>query len=160
MSLYIILSLNSIIFIVLISLLIFFLKNKMNINKDKLNIERIEKFPSYLTLLQNYMDAAYNIIYKERIMVYSIEASKLSENELDTVAKDYISLTLKFIGPILTNEFVKLYGDIDTLYFVIGQKFYEKYEDDKIREGATDNVMNYDYDFSDEENENLNIKGV
>lgn len=141
--------LTTIFILLLIVYLILFLRDKINNTKNEINLQRIDKFPSYLSLLEHYTDLSYQIIYKERIMVYSIEASRLPENELNAVARDFISLTLKFLGPNLTNEFIKLYGDAETLYFVIGQKFYLWYEDDKIREGSTDDMMNYE--MTDEE---------
>lgn len=134
--------LSSSLFLILLSIYKFF-KNKEIYNEQKINIERIEKFPSYLSILEHYMNLSYQIVYKERIMVYSIEASRLSENELNSVAKDYITLTLKYMGPNLQNEFENLYGNSETLYFVIGQNFYTKYEDDKIRDNAQDNLMDY-----------------
>lgn len=128
----------------LILLIFYFMKNKLKQNEQKINIERLEKFPSYLSILEHYMNLSYQIIYKERVLVYSIEASRLSDNELNAAARDYISLTLKFLGPNLEEEFINFYGNYETLYFVIGQTFYSKYEDDKIREGASDDLMNSD----------------
>lgn len=128
-----------------------FLNNKTIYNEKELLINKIDKFPSYLSILDHYMDNAYQIIYKDRIMVYSMEASRVPENELNTIVKDYISLTLKFMGSKLEDEFADLYGSYDTLYFVIGQNFFMKYEDDKIREASTNNMMEFGPSYDEEE---------
>jgi hypothetical protein len=116
---------------------IFIIKQK---NK-KLFLEKINNFSSYISVLEYYMDKAYSIIYNQKIMIYSIEGSKLSDNELDSISRDFIKLTIKFIGPNISNELKEFYGDYETLYFIIGQTFYFKYEDDSIRNASVDDII-------------------
>lgn len=145
----------SAIFLVLIFLFFIsinnFLKNKTVLNEKRLFMEKVDKFSSYLAVLEHYMNLAYQIIYNERIMVYSMEATKLPTNELNAAAKDYINLTLKFLGPSLEKEFSEFYGSYETLYFVIGQNFFMKYEDDEIRKASTSNMMEFENDYSESE---------
>ncbi len=126
---------------VIIYILYLFLGKLINLKENQLILNKIDKHKSYLSVLEYYMAQSYSIVYKEKILVYSIEASRLPQNELNAVAKDYISLTIKFIGPKLEKEFVDFFGNYDTLYFNIGQYFYFKYEDDKIRESYTNEIM-------------------
>jgi hypothetical protein len=94
------------------------------------------------------MKKSYEIIHKEKIMIYSMEATTLDEGEYNSAAKDYLNLTLKIMGPALEQEFIEFFGTRDTLYFNIMEYFQTSYENDEIRKNATDNLM---------ENEDLGV---
>lgn len=123
-----------------------FLNGFLYQKQNQTYLNKIEKFSSYLTILEYYMDKSYNIIYGQKIMVYSIEGSRLSDNELNSISKDFVNLTLKFIGPKIQTEFVNFLGNYETLYFIIGQYFFEKYENDSIRDKAIDDLKNSEID--------------
>lgn len=135
-----------VIFLFSIFLYLFYnlLKRKISNEENKLFHKKINNFDSYLSVLEYYMNTSYDIIYKDRVMVYSLEATKIPDNELEPIVKDFISLTIKFLGPRLTNEFIHFYGNEETFYFIVGQTFYLKYENDKIRESSTSNLMDYE----------------
>lgn len=104
----------------------------------------IKSFSNYLTTIEYYLEKAYEIIHKDRILIYSLEATTVSDKEFTSISKDYISLVLKMMGPTLIEEFVFLYGNEETLFFNIIEFFNSKYEEDEIRKDSMDNLMSSD----------------
>jgi len=104
----------------------------------------IKNFESYVVTLEYHMKKAFDIIYKEKILIYSIEATRLSQAEFNAASRDFISLTLKFIGPSLAEEYEFLYGNKETLYFVIVEYFNSRYEQDEIYKTSTSDLMTQD----------------
>ena len=106
------------------------------------SIESIKNFDSYISVLIYHMSKAFNIIYKDRILIYSIEGTKHTERDIDLISRDYCSLVLKMLGKSLTEQFIILYGDKKTLLFNILEYFNSKYEDDSIRQSSIDSMVN------------------
>jgi len=100
----------------------------------------VKNFTTYHGILKYYMDKAFELIYKDRILVYSLEGTKLSEEEVNKTSRDFIQLVLKFIGPKVTSELVYFFGDIDTLLFNIVDYFNTRYEEDSIREESLNSL--------------------
>lgn len=133
-----------IIFILICIFIISFLLVVDHQEKNRM-FNKITNFNSYVAVLEFYMQKAYEIIYKDRILIFSLEATKISDKEFDTVTKDYVYLVLKIIGPKIKDEFIDLYGDEQTFIFNIVEYFNSKYEADSIREKAKEKI------FSEEE---------
>lgn len=130
----------SIIFIILFVILYITVKKnkgketvKQIVNSRMLNLEIIKNFESYMAVLEYHMVKAYDIIFKDQIMIYSIEATKLDDKHFEEVSKQFVTLVLKLLGPTLKSEFLYLYGDENTLLFNITEYFNRRYEDDEIR---------------------------
>lgn len=114
--------------------------------RPKQMFDRIRNFSYYDALLEKHMEKAYDILYKDRILIYSIEATKLNDDEFRKVAKDFLSLVLTMLGKELTKEFISIYGSEDTFYFNIVEYFNTKFDDDEIRRSAQDSLMNQEID--------------
>lgn len=129
----------SLLLFIILFVVIFFLwfdyQEKSSIHKKIIN------FNSYIAVLEYYMQKAYDIIYKDRILIFSLEATKINDKEFDIVTKDYVYLVLKLIGPSLKEEFINLYGDEQTFIFNIVEYFNSRYETDAIREKAKENIF-------------------
>lgn len=104
----------------------------------------INNFENYMILFNYHMDKAYEIIYKERIMVFSIEGMKLTENEFQVVARDFATLVLRMIGPNVKSSLISLYGNEETLLFNIFEYFSNKFENDEVYRSSVDNMMTKD----------------
>ena len=94
-----------------------------------------------MSVLQYNMEKAYETVYKDDILIYSIEATKISDKDFDFVTKKFVNLVFKLLGPKLIKEFIFLFGNYDTLAFNIADYFNRKYEEDEIRKGAMENLM-------------------
>ena len=116
----------------------FYLKKRM--------LQKIEKFESHVAVLEFHMQKAYDIIYKDRILIYSLEATRPNDNEFDVISKDFSYLVLKMIGPNLQNEFTELYGNEETFIFNMVEYFNTKFENDEIYKSSTFDMMNKDDD--------------
>jgi len=98
-------------------------------------------FADYNGVLTFIMDKAYEMIYNDKILIYSLEATKLSDKEFNFCTKSFATLVQKFLGPRLLKEFIFLYGDMDTFLFNVVHYFNTKYEADEIRRTSVSNMM-------------------
>lgn len=122
----------------IILLVLLFLSKKFL--KDKEESEYIIKFERYIILFEFYLNKAYEIIHKDRILIYSLEATKLNDDEFRQVAKDFGKLFIQLVGPTLQQKLTKFYGNEETLMFNIIEFFNTRFEDDEIRKTAVDNL--------------------
>ncbi len=100
----------------------------------------IKNFSAYVSVLEYHMEKSYDMIHKDRILVYSLEAFRLKDDEYQSISEDFVRLVRKFIGPTLLNDFIQLYGDEDSFIFILLDYFSKRYEDDEIRSTAMDNL--------------------
>jgi len=101
----------------------------------------ITNFETYMGVQSFFIDRAYDIIHKDRLLIYSIEATKIDDKQFNEFAKDFAELVMKLMGPMLTKEFVSLYGDYETFFFNVIEVFSTKYESDEIRKASMENLM-------------------
>lgn len=108
---------------------------------NKYRIEQINNTESYLAILYQQMEKAYTMIYNDRILPYSLESHRLSEDEYNQVLKDYINLVIKLLGPNIYNELTYYFGNEDSLMFNMSEYFNTKYENDEIRKESVNSFM-------------------
>lgn len=108
--------------------------------KSVKNFKYVQNFVLYQKVLEYHMDRAYAIIHKDRLLIYSIEAMKVDDDDFAKVTKEYVELVIKMLGPMLYKELIFLYGNDETLLFTMVEYFNNKYEDDEIRETALENL--------------------
>jgi len=109
--------------------------------REKHRLDQVVNFSSYYAVLEYHMGRAYEIIYKDRILIYSLESTKLDTKDFLAASKAFGSLVLRMLGPNFRKEFVDLYGDEETFFFILTEYFNQKYEDDEIRKGSMDELM-------------------
>ena len=126
----------------------------ISIYKDKRKERLILNFADYTAVLSFYMEKAYDIIHKDKILIYSLEATKLPDKDFNIYSKEFIRLVFKLLGPVLTSEFLKFFGDYDTFTFYLAEFFNSKYESDEIRKASMENLMQSDIEVPEE------LKGV
>jgi len=102
---------------------------------------KVENFDKYIVVLEYHMQKAYEIVYKDKILIYSLDATKINDSEFNIASKEFAVLVLKMIGPNLKEEFVELYGNVDTLIFNMIEYFNGKFESDEIRDKAKQNLF-------------------
>lgn len=104
----------------------------------------IKNFESYIAVFQFYMDKAYNMIHKDQILIYSVEATTLPDAEFDKACKDFIQLVEKLMGPRLIQEMIFLYGDYETFLFNCMEYFNSRYDEDEIRKASVNEMFEKD----------------
>lgn len=117
-----------------------------------MRMKYVKSFVEYISVLDYSMNKAYDIIYKDRVLVYSLDAQRVRDEDFAVISNDFARLVIKLIGPTLYSEFVTLYGDKETLIFNLVEYFNTRYEDDEIRKQSLDDItegnqsegLNYD----------------
>lgn len=107
----------------------------------KENVKLIEKFVDIHAILSFHMDASYETIHKDNILVYSLDGVKPNEKDIDNLCHEFVKLTLKLAGPNMIKIFTELYGDEDNLFFVMMDYFNRRFEDDEVRASAIDTIQ-------------------
>ena len=120
------------------------LKDRELNSKDRLNY--IQNYKSYILVFEICLDKAFQIIYKDQILIYSIEATSFDSERYNAASRSFLALSLKILGPTLVAELSNFFGDEETLLFNIAEYFNTKYEHDEIKNAAIENLMNSDID--------------
>jgi len=100
----------------------------------------IKNFSAYISVLDYHMDKAYDMVHKDKILAFSLEAYRVPDEEYETISEDFVRLVQKYLGPNLLEEFVALYGNEETFLFIMLEYFSRRYEEDEIRKSAMDNL--------------------
>jgi hypothetical protein len=130
------------------------------IYRDKRRERLILNFADYTAVLSFYMEKAYDIIHKDKILIYSLEATKLPDKEFNVYSREFIRLVFKLLGPILTSQFLKFFGDYDTFTFYLAEYFNSRYEGDEIRKASMENLMQSDIEAPEELKGEPNISNL
>ena len=116
-------------------------KRVMEHLEKKENVKLVEKFVDIHSILSFHMDASYETIHKDNILVYSLDGVKPNEKDIDHLCHEFVKLTLKLAGPNMIKIFTELYGEDDNLFFVMMDYFNRRFEDDEIRASAVDTIQ-------------------
>lgn len=114
------------------------------VHKKHITMSYMKDFASYIGVLEYHMQKAYDIIYKDRVLTYSLEATSLPEKEFNAACQDFANLVIKMIGPRLYEEVCFLYGDEQTFVFNLVEYFNDKYESDEIRKSSINSLTDND----------------
>lgn len=101
----------------------------------------VVNFPSYKLVLDYFLERSYDIVNKDKMLLYSIEATKVSDEQFNDYAKEFARLTMILMGPMLKREFSNLFGNEETFFSNLMEFFSTKYEDDAIRKTAIDGLV-------------------
>lgn len=126
---------------VFILVLSYFYKALIDYLSYKKRQSYVDKHINYIVVLEHYMEKSFDIIYKDRILIYSIEGTKPSDEEMKKHSVDFCKLTLNLLGSMLVEEFIFLYGNEETLYMVMAEYFNTKTETDEIKQESINQIM-------------------
>ncbi len=119
-----------------------YLEKQEDTKRVKSNKKLIETFDHIHAVLTFHMDRAFETVHQDNILIYSLEGTKPSEDEINALGHEFVKLTLKLSGPNIVETFIDLYGDEDTLFFVMLDYFNRRFEEDEIRAQAVENIQN------------------
>jgi hypothetical protein len=102
--------------------------------------KKFSMFSDYLAVLEYHSAKAYDIIHKDRVLVYSLEAMRIPDEEFTAISHDFVNLVIKLIGPKLYKEFYTLYGNEETFIFNLVEYFNTRYEEDEVRKQSLDDI--------------------
>lgn len=110
------------------------------ISKQLISMKYIKSFVNYISVLDYNMNKAYEIIHKDNILIYSLEAMRIEDAEFSAISHDFVNLVIKLLGPNLYTEFKKLYGNEETFIFNLIEYFNTRYEEDEIRKESLESL--------------------
>jgi len=122
--------------ILIVCILLYFC---LKVYKHFYNHILVRTFADYVAVLQIHMEKAYDLIYKDRIIAYSLEAYRIPDEEYNSTSMEFVKLVQKLLGPMLVSKYIELYGNDETFIFGLLEYFSIRYEADEIRKGALDN---------------------
>lgn len=131
-----------VLFVVIESLGIVGLYFRSQLSKERSKF--VENFPSYKLVLDYFLERSYDIVNKDKMLLYSIEATKVTDEQFIEYSKDFAKLTMTLMGPMLQKEFSNLFGNEETFFSNLMEFFSTKYEDDAIRKTALDGLISGD----------------
>lgn len=102
----------------------------------------IINFDHYTKVLDYYLEKAFDLTYKDKILVFSMEGMRPKEEDFKKYTSEFTKLVIKMLGPTLLKEFTFLCGNIDTFIFTIVEYFNARSESDEIRQASIDQLMN------------------
>jgi len=117
---------------------------------NKNNRETVINYAFYKAILESFVERAYEIIHKDKLFIYSLEATRLKEEEFNEVTKEFIQLVEKLMGARFVKIYVQVFGSRDTFLFNLAEYFNTRYENDEVRKSAMDNMMNQELDVTEE----------
>lgn len=138
----------SVAIISLIMFVLFFILGLLYIHNHlviKRNQSAVEKYPIYMSTFETIGQRCFDIIYKDELLVYSVEGQKVRDDEFDVIIRKFVDLFFRYCGQTMLKEFVFLYGDVETLTFVLVEFFHTKYENDEIYGDTINNIPNKQY---------------
>lgn len=127
--------------IIIIGLLVIVIKKFNSYKEFQKRQTYVIHYPHYKILFESFLEKAFDIIYKDRILIFSMEGIKPSEQDFKQYSIDYIKLVLKLLGPNLTEELLFLYGNEETLHFSIAEYFNTRSENDEIKQASIDRLI-------------------
>jgi hypothetical protein len=116
----------------------------------KSNRETIINYAFYKAILDSFVERAYEVIHKDKLFIYSLEATRPKDEEFNEVTKEFLQLVEKLMGPRLVKIYVEVYGTRDAFLFNLAEYFNTKYENDEIRKTSMDNMMNQELDVTED----------
>lgn len=102
--------------------------------------EMIQKFDVYAAVLQYHMEKAFDIIHKDQILIYSLEATGITNEQFAAATHSFCKLTIKLLGRMMQKELRYMYGEDETLFFNMTEYFNTRYEEDEIRASALEDL--------------------
>jgi len=97
-------------------------------------------YTNYIAILQYHMEKAYNMVHKDKILVFSLEGLRPREEDIERIAKDFANLTIQLLGNKFYTELTEFYGNDESLFKNLFEYFNTRFEDDEIREATVDKL--------------------
>ena len=105
-----------------------------SIYRDKQKQYYIKNFKDYMASFEYLCEKCYEMIYKNQILIYSLEGFKLDEQDFKKTVTSFINFFYRYCGPILIQSYIDFFGNDETLNFTLVEFFNSKTDNDLIFE--------------------------
>tara|TARA_Y100000310_G_scaffold337849_1_gene425971 strand:- start:853 stop:1287 length:435 start_codon:yes stop_codon:yes gene_type:complete len=103
----------------------------------------------YIEQLEYFLDVSYSMIYKDQIAPYFIEGYKVTDDDLETLQRNFVKLSLNLIGPTIEKSLVSFFGNHETLTTFIIINLQKRMDSDEL--------IDYAKKIQSDDNENKSI---
>lgn len=86
----------------------------------------------FIDLLEYFLNIAYEMIYKDQITPYSLEGYKVTNDELETLQRNFVKLSIKLIGPGIKKSLILFFGNYETLTTFIITYLQKRMDTDEL----------------------------
>jgi len=94
----------------------------------------ITKYKEYISILQYFMEKAFEQVWKEQIFPYSVDGISPPQQELETAERNFIKLTFELIGTKIKDVLCTFFGSERNLIENLHIFFESKTDSDQIRD--------------------------
>ena len=102
----------------------------------------MNKYKAYIELTDFFLESCYDIVYKMHIMPYSSDGAVPSQDELESLQRDFIKLFYQKAGKKIISNLLTFFGNESTLHHYILSFFnFRRSQDvvlDSIRKTETE----------------------
>ena len=92
----------------------------------------VNKYKNLVELQEFYCGVAYEFIYKDQILSFSSSGFKVNGDELETIKRNFVKLTMDFMGSNIVDILVSYYGNEESLIQNLLIWFSRKLDTDEI----------------------------
>jgi len=92
----------------------------------------LNKYKNYQELFASFAEASYEIIYKDQVMGYTASGVNLTGDELETVKRNFVKLSLELMGPNIEKLLIFFYGTREVLLSNLLTFFQTKIDNDAL----------------------------
>lgn len=92
----------------------------------------MNKYKNYLEIYNYFLDAAYQIVYKDQIIGYSMSGVTPQREELETAKRNFVKLAFELMGQHNMTLLITFFGTRDVLITNMLSYFQDKVDSDEI----------------------------
>lgn len=100
----------------------------------------VNNFDKYIVILNYFMQSSYEVIYRDKIFVYSQQGFTPNEDDIKSSTRDFVKLTVELMGRELKNKLVKIFGSEEVLFRNMTEYFNNNILKDEIREMSLSSI--------------------
>ena len=92
---------------------------------------------NYIEILELFLNKSYDMIYKDQILAYTSQGYVAQDDDLETIKKNFIKLSIDLMGPTNYSMLVNFFGSQESLIENILIFFNERFDDDEVTKLVT-----------------------
>ena len=106
----------------------------------------MNKYKIILSLLDHFLKTSYQVIYNDQIIAYTSQGlTNIQKDQLETIERNFIKLSLEVMGTENEELFIKFYSSRNVLIKNIIFYFRQRLEQDEISKVLRTKMTNHEW---------------